>query len=184
MEVYSDDSALDAAMFDAFTSGGGGGSRSGGGGENGGCLGCLGVILVLALTAGIGKLYKSCTTAHDHTDYNKESVSPFLETEFDYSDFPELDSVSNDVDMSGASRYEFSPSASRYSPSHSYYGSYDDDEYDEDGYDEDGYDSEGYDRNGYDRDGYDRDGYDEEGYDDWGIDEDGYDEDGNYTNDW
>lgn len=182
MGVYSDDPALDAAMFDTFTSGGSG--RHSGGGGKGGCISWLGVILVLAMIAGIGKLYKSCSNSHDHTNYNTESVSPYSETEYDRSDLPELDSAIYDGETSGTNSSASSSYSSRYSSSHGYYGGYDDDEYDEDGYDEDGYDSEGYDRDGYDRDGYDRDGYDEEGYDDWGIDEDGYDEDGNYTDDW
>lgn len=177
MEVYSDDSALDAAMFDAFTSGGEE-SHSGGGG-NGGCVGCLGVVLVLALTAGIGKLYKSCSNSYDHTDYNTVSVCPYSETEYDCSDFPGLDSSSCDVEMQGTNSPTSSSSSFRFSSSRSYYGNYDNDEYDEDGYDEDGYDEDGY-----DSEGYDRDGYDEDGYDDWGIDEDGFDEDGNYTDDW
>lgn len=183
MGVYSDDPALDAAMFDVFTSDGRVGRHFGGGRGNGGCLV---IILMFAMFVGLGMIYRSCRDGHEHADHYIENAYPSSDMDYYSADSSEIDSIAYGAGESNASQASVvsSSTSSRYSSSHGYYGGYDYDDYDEDGYDEDGYDSDGYDRNGYDRDGYDRDGYDEEGYDDWGIDEDGYDEDGNYTNDW
>lgn len=87
MGVYSDDPALDAAMFEAFTSGGSGGRRSGGGGGNGNGIGCLCIILVFAIIVGFGKIYKSCSNTHDHADYNTESVNTYSDSERECLDF-------------------------------------------------------------------------------------------------
>lgn len=87
MGVYSDDSAMDAAMFDTFTSDGGGESHSGGGGGNGNGIGCLCIILVLAIIVGFGKIYKSCSNTHDHADYNTERVNTYSDSERECLDF-------------------------------------------------------------------------------------------------
>lgn len=176
MGVFSDDPALDSAMFFDWSSGSSGGGSSSGSG--GGCGGCFGVLIIIGLVWwGVSK----CSGTDSHDNYRRNYSSDYVETTVeDTSSIPEFPILDTTVCSSSVepSTYRSSSSSSYHRSSSSY--DYDDD----DEYDEDGYDSEGYDRDGYDRNGYDRDGYDEEGFDEDGIDEDGYDEDENYTGDW
>lgn len=132
--------ALDAAMFDAFTSGSGRSHRGGGGSSKDGCLV---IILIMAIVAGVGFIQKSCSEkSRPANDYTENSITSSGE-DYDFTDYPDLDTTEYEsTDASSSSSY--SSSHSSYSSSHSYYGGYDDDdEYDEDGYDEDGYDEDG-----------------------------------------
>lgn len=175
MGVYSDNPALDAAMFDAFTSDSGSGCSSHflSGDGKGGC-GCV-IILVL-----LGALFwgvKSCST---HIKEELREINHCDDFLYDDSCTVDIEDTivykipETEPSREGNSRSRYSSGSRNYYNDCYYYENDDDDEYDEDGYD-----SEGYDRDGYDRYGYDRDGYDEDG-----IDDEGYDEDGNYSDDW